>query len=70
MRFQSEASVKYMLAIYNPKQKTYKRIVMPQDLKGYDVSLYVESLVSPHGCKTTVLEGTANQMEMEEKVVL
>ncbi|KAF7145599.1 hypothetical protein RHSIM_Rhsim04G0211100 [Rhododendron simsii] len=58
MRFKLEASAK--LAIYNPKQKTYKRIVMPQDLEGFDVSLYVESLVSPHGCKRAVLEGTAN----------
>ncbi|KAI8561477.1 hypothetical protein RHMOL_Rhmol04G0343000 [Rhododendron molle] len=67
LRLMLEASVK--LAIYNPKHKTYKRIGIPQDWEWFDVSLCVESLVSPHGCKKAVLEGTANQMEMEEKVV-
>ncbi|KAI8561474.1 hypothetical protein RHMOL_Rhmol04G0342700 [Rhododendron molle] len=40
------------LVIYNPKQKT-KRFGMPQDWKGFDVALYVESLVSPPCCNST-----------------
>ncbi|KAF7145905.1 hypothetical protein RHSIM_Rhsim04G0210500 [Rhododendron simsii] len=40
------------LVIYNPKQKT-KRIGMPQDWKLFEVTVYVESLVSPHGCNST-----------------
>ncbi|XP_058181104.1 F-box protein CPR1-like [Rhododendron vialii] len=49
-RKKSEESLK--LAIYNPKQKT-KRIRMPQDWMGFDVALYVESLVSPPRCNST-----------------
>ncbi|XP_058213036.1 F-box protein CPR1-like [Rhododendron vialii] len=48
LRLKLGASVK--LAIYNPKRKTFKRIGMPQNWKGFDVDLYVESLVSPLGC--------------------
>ncbi|XP_058211730.1 F-box protein CPR1-like [Rhododendron vialii] len=51
LRLRLGASMK--LAIYNPKQKTYKRIGMPQNWKGFDVDLYVESLVSPLGCNST-----------------
>ncbi|XP_058213033.1 F-box protein CPR1-like [Rhododendron vialii] len=40
------------LVIYNPKQKT-KRIGMPQDWQLFGVTVYVESLVSPHGCNST-----------------
>ncbi|KAF7145443.1 hypothetical protein RHSIM_Rhsim04G0210400 [Rhododendron simsii] len=41
------------LVIYNPKQNTYKRIGIPYDCKQFDVTLYVESLVSPHGWNDT-----------------
>ncbi|XP_058181106.1 F-box/kelch-repeat protein At3g06240-like [Rhododendron vialii] len=38
------------LVIYNLKQNTYKRIGIPYDCKQFDVTVYVKSLVSPHGC--------------------
>ncbi|KAH7844635.1 hypothetical protein Vadar_030119 [Vaccinium darrowii] len=59
------------LVIYNQKQKRFKRIGIPEDWEDFDVALhYVESLVSPYGCnRATTVEGTANQMEMEEKEV-
>ncbi|KAI8561468.1 hypothetical protein RHMOL_Rhmol04G0342100 [Rhododendron molle] len=41
------------LVIYDPKQNTYKRIGLPDDSKRFDVTLYVESLVSPHDCNNT-----------------
>ncbi|XP_058213029.1 F-box/kelch-repeat protein At3g06240-like isoform X2 [Rhododendron vialii] len=41
------------LVIYNPKQNTYKMIGIPYDCKQFDVTLYVESLVSPHGWNDT-----------------
>ncbi|KAF7145374.1 hypothetical protein RHSIM_Rhsim04G0211000 [Rhododendron simsii] len=52
LRLKLGESVK--LAIYNPKRKTYKRIGMPQNWKGFDADLYVESLVSTLGCNSTI----------------
>ncbi|KAF7133063.1 hypothetical protein RHSIM_Rhsim09G0024700 [Rhododendron simsii] len=52
----SSSAVNYLVAMcidyINPKQKT-KRIRMPQDWMGFDVALYVESLVSPPRCNST-----------------
>ncbi|KAF7146087.1 hypothetical protein RHSIM_Rhsim04G0210700 [Rhododendron simsii] len=66
LRLNLGASVK--LAIYNPKRKTYKRIGMPQNWKGFDADLYVESLVSPLGCNnTTRLPSTRSHPKMYQK---
>ncbi|XP_058213027.1 F-box protein CPR1-like isoform X4 [Rhododendron vialii] len=52
LKLETEELVKFV--IYNPKKKTYKRMIgMPQDWKRFDVAVYVESLVSPHGCNST-----------------
>ncbi|KAI8561478.1 hypothetical protein RHMOL_Rhmol04G0343100 [Rhododendron molle] len=50
-RKKSDESLK--LVIYNPKQKTKRMIRMPQDWMGFDVDLYMESLVSPRGYYST-----------------
>ncbi|KAG5554854.1 hypothetical protein RHGRI_012424 [Rhododendron griersonianum] len=38
-------------AIYNPKRKTYKRIEKPENWKGHEIDVYVESLVFTSGLK-------------------
>ncbi|XP_058181103.1 F-box protein CPR1-like [Rhododendron vialii] len=47
LMLRSGTSAKF--AIYNPKRKTYKRIEKPQNWKGHEIDIYVESLVSPLG---------------------
>ncbi|KAF7132942.1 hypothetical protein RHSIM_Rhsim09G0024800 [Rhododendron simsii] len=47
LRLRSGTSANF--AIYNPKRKTYKRIEKPQNWKGHEIDIYVESLVSPLG---------------------
>ncbi|KAF7145074.1 hypothetical protein RHSIM_Rhsim04G0211300 [Rhododendron simsii] len=39
------------LMIFNPKQNTYKRIEIPLDCECFTAASYLESLVSPRGCK-------------------
>ncbi|KAI8561470.1 hypothetical protein RHMOL_Rhmol04G0342300 [Rhododendron molle] len=47
LKLRSGTSAKF--AIYNPKRKTYKRIEKPENWKGHEIDIYVESLVSPLG---------------------
>ncbi|KAH7844438.1 hypothetical protein Vadar_027983 [Vaccinium darrowii] len=61
------------LVIYEIKQNKYKTIEMPDNSEWWVVDAYVQSLVSPYGCAMTLdcamtLEGTADQMAIEEKV--